>query len=183
MSLRDNIIKSGLKEIPGFPGYFVSEYGDVYSIRSRKGDGRLRRLTACKSGRYLLVGLQTGKRGVNAKMHNRRIHTLVLTTFVGPRKSGQCTRHLDGNGTNNRLDNLAWGSYSENELDKRAHGRAPIGSRHGCAKLNERKVIQIRKLHSQGWLQEDIAIKFGISRPHVSRIISGKCWTHIKGEN
>ncbi len=182
MSLRSNIIKSGLKEIPGFPGYFVSKYGDVYSTR-REGrpsktegnaNGQLHRKTLHKSGRYIGVRLH-----IDGKSYSYRVHTLVLTTFARPRKSGQCARHLDGNGVNNYLSNLCWGSYSENEIDKRAHGRAPIGSKHGRAKLNDKKVREIRRLYSKGWLQKDLAVKFGVSRHHIGEIVNRKCWTHI----
>jgi hypothetical protein len=52
------------------------------------------------------------------------VHQLVAEAFIGPRPDGQEVRHLDGNGLNNRLENLAYGSHQENMLDRRAHGTA-----------------------------------------------------------
>lgn len=52
----------------------------------------------------------------------RRVHHLVLAAFVGPRPPGMETRHMDGDPTNNRLSNLAYGTHSENLRDKARHG-------------------------------------------------------------
>src|SRR5215469_1648817 len=51
------------------------------------------------------------------------VHRLVLLAFTGPAPAGTECRHLDGNPRNNRLENLAWGTRSENSLDDVVHGR------------------------------------------------------------
>lgn len=48
------------------------------------------------------------------------VHRLVAEAFL--RGSGEVVRHLDGNPHNNRADNLAWGTQSENVLDEVRHG-------------------------------------------------------------
>ena len=68
-------------------------------------------------GGYLFVNLcKEGKRS------NWRIHTLVLTAFVGPRLDGMECLHGDGNPANNRVENLRWGTGSQNSLDAVRHG-------------------------------------------------------------
>lgn len=47
----------------------------------------------------------------------RFVHALVLAAFVGPRPPGMVTRHLNGNKVDNRPENLAYGTHSENQLD------------------------------------------------------------------
>jgi len=42
--------------------------------------------------------------------------------FRGLPKPGEVCRHLNGNPHDNRLDNLSWGTPSENMLDKARHG-------------------------------------------------------------
>lgn len=51
-----------------------------------------------------------------------KVATLVLTTFCGPRPPGWYACHGDGDPTNSRLDNLAWGTPQSNALDRRRHG-------------------------------------------------------------
>jgi hypothetical protein len=51
-----------------------------------------------------------------------RVHRLVAAAFLGPCPEGKEVRHLDGNPANNDLSNLAYGTRSENRLDRVVHG-------------------------------------------------------------
>lgn len=62
-----------------------------------------------------------------------RVHTLVLTAFVGPRPPGKEGLHDDGDGANNALSNLRWGTSTENSYDTVRHGRHHYSSRDRCA--------------------------------------------------
>jgi hypothetical protein len=90
--------------IPGFEGYEASDQGGVRSqgqclTRYSNGDG-------------------TGYQWVYTRFGKLYVHHAVLTTFRGPAEVGQESRHYDGNDTNNRLENLLWGTRSENTLDQ-----------------------------------------------------------------
>jgi hypothetical protein len=50
------------------------------------------------------------------------VHRLVLSAFCGSPETGQECRHLNGIQTDNRIENLAWGSRSENSIDQVNHG-------------------------------------------------------------
>lgn len=52
-----------------------------------------------------------------------RVHILVAQAFTGPRPEGLDIRHLDGNPGNNHVENLAYGTRSENLRDAVRHGR------------------------------------------------------------
>ena len=54
--------------------------------------------------------------------HNCKLGRLMLLTFVGPPEPGQVCRHLDDVPSNNALENLCWGTQSENMHDKVANG-------------------------------------------------------------
>lgn len=56
------------------------------------------------------------------RRHILRVHILVLETFIGPRPDGKLGCHDDGNPANNALDNLYWGTPSENQMDRVRHG-------------------------------------------------------------
>ena len=106
------------------------------------------------------------------------IHRIVLECFVGP-ANGLEARHLNGVPTDNRLENLAWGTGKENSADTLSHGRRPIGSRHGYAKLNEQKVQEILCLISQQLTLKEIARLYGVCPATISNIRDGLTWGHV----
>lgn len=110
------------KSAVGYEGiYEVSNLGRVRSMprfdaRGRRVRGRIRALAAQSSG-HLYVNLHKGGRGSTEK-----VHRLIATAFLGPSRPGQEVRHLDGDPSNNRVDNLQWGTRSENIRDSVRHG-------------------------------------------------------------
>ena len=116
--------------IPGYTGlYEVSTDGRVRSVArtvawGRHGQTRYKQKElkqfASKNG-YACVKL--AKRGVTRTEY---VHELVLRAFAGPRpetvERGEI-RHLDGDKTNNTLQNLCYGTVKENAADRVAHKR------------------------------------------------------------
>lgn len=96
-----------MQKIPGFPNYSITKGGSVYShilnrwLKSSK-----------RQNGYLQIELYQ-----NGKRFGKKIHRLVLETFIGPCPQGMETRHLNNCRTDNRLKNLCWGTRSENTLD------------------------------------------------------------------
>ncbi|MCS5478726.1 HNH endonuclease [Corynebacterium sp. YIM 101645] len=119
------------KWIPGWEGYyFASDKGRVLSAYRQDGRGlNMGRvlITSTDVKGYPLVTLY--RYGVP---HTRRVHVLVLETFTGPRPEGMEARHLNGNKTDNRVDNLAWGTRSENTLDAVRHRTHPSAAKTHC---------------------------------------------------
>ena len=60
------------------------------------------------------------------KQCTRFVHSLVLTAFVAPRPEGMYALHKDDDPTNNSLDNLYWGTQSENIRQCVTAGRHPL---------------------------------------------------------
>ena len=92
-------------EVPGFEKYLVSDQGRVAKIM-RPG--------STEKQRYPMVSLP-----IDGGRQNRYVHEMVLSAFVGPRPEGAVARHLNDIPTDNRLENLRWGSRSENQFDWR----------------------------------------------------------------
>jgi len=131
--------------------YQVSNLGQVRS--NKYGVWRL--LTPRRKRRgYLNVALC--KKG-HASNHD--IHTLVLTTFVGPRPEGLVCCHLDSDPSNNCVTNLEWNTQSENNRQCSQAGRY-VGSR----KLTEGEVRTIR---NSGLTNRQLATQFGL---HIETI-------------
>ena len=110
------------RAIAGHEGaYEVSNLGRVRSLeRLSRGGRRIggRDLKLVRgSGGYLQVNLY-GASGPRAML----VHRLVLAAFGGAPGEGMQARHLDGDQSNNRADNLAWGTSSENIRDQLRHG-------------------------------------------------------------
>lgn len=97
--------------------YEVSDAGRVRSIARPGTRGGILRGEVHPDG-YPSVKLSKGGR----KKH-LTVHVLVATAFRGPRPDGQECRHLNGDPSDNRLENLAWGTSAENSQDMIGHGR------------------------------------------------------------
>jgi hypothetical protein len=90
-------------------------------------------------------------------------------------------RHLDGDASNNRVSNLAWGTHLENEADKISHGRTIRGERQGNSKLTEWDVLWIRRFAKYGFAtQAYLAEIFMVCQAQISRINTRKEWAWLE---
>lgn len=144
--------------------YKISSNGDIYSLITNK---ILRPATHPKG--YKLVVLGSRKDG---SRRTEKVHQLVLKTFIGPRPKGFECAHMDGNPGNNSIDNLKWVTAKENTKHKWIHGTM-------TSKLSEWKVLSIRKLLKQGFLQKELAEYFNVSHYLINLISNKKVWYHI----
>lgn len=117
--------------IRGYEGvYEVSNLGNVRSL-DRYCNGRWPGSTRFYPGRklnptplrytrgpdYLVVTLR-----YNGSRDYKKVHHLVAEAFLGPRPEGLLIRHLNGDGGDNRAENLAYGTHAENAADAIRHG-------------------------------------------------------------
>lgn len=54
------------------------------------------------------------------------------------------------------------------------------GERNGSARLNSEKVREIRRLSAAGMRQVDLADRFGITQPNISKIVRREAWAHVE---
>lgn len=88
---------SKFKTIPGFSRYMISEYGDVYSIPSKKI------IAVAKNwAGYLTVTITDDKNFRSP----RKVHRLVYLTYIGPLKDNLVVDYKDDNKLNNHYSNL-----------------------------------------------------------------------------
>ena len=169
--------------IPNFDGYEVSSFGQVrsYLVTSKYNKlcklPKLKKLVPTKDGKYLQVGLSS-----NSGWKTHRVHTLVLTTFIGPKPTQyhECC-HADGNASNNLVSNLRWGTPTENANDRVKHGTQIKGESCNLSVLKEDQVKEIKQalpLWKRG-LGKFFAAKFNVCEAVVSSIKNGKTWAHI----
>ena len=111
--------------VAGFPGYFASADGRVRSRRNGK-DVLLKPTTARGYKRLTVI--------LNGRRVKRSVHQLVARAFCGEPASGQHVRHLNGNRSDNRASNLAFGTPSENRYDAVKHGTHNLARKTHCPK-------------------------------------------------
>jgi hypothetical protein len=167
--------------VPGWAYYQVSNLGRVRSLdrevaprgRAYTMPGVVLRPGADKNGYSLVVLVQSPRR------KTMKVHALVLQSFVGPAPIGMQCRHLDGNRTNNTLENLCWGTILENHADKRRHGTMIRGETVGNARLTEATVRSIRARSFGGEKRSQLAKEYAVSENTIRHILFGKTWRHI----
>jgi len=119
----------------------------------------------------------------NGKSKSFLIHRLLLETFVGPCQSGMECRHLDGNRLNFSLDNLKWGTRSENcrdaVLHKTRYKPDTEGSKNGNSKLSDKQVLEIDFLITKGIGLGEITKRFGVSFTTVWSIKMRKTYKYL----
>ena len=172
-------VKEQWKDVVGYEGlYQVSDMGVVKRIAIGQGSVSGRILKHRKRGEYKHLGVVLYK---NKKPKAFLIHRLVLVAFRGLCPNGMEARHLNGNGGDNRIDNLSWDTHSVNMQDRKSHGTTYNGDQKGSsnpsAKINEKKVKMIKKHLREGKLRgSQIARLFEISPQAVCCIKKGRNW-------
>jgi len=123
-------------------------------------------------------------------------HRTVVLSFDGPPPTDQHTdvRHLDGDKSNNRLDNLLWGTRSENMLDVRRHKaetkRSAVkteilrakakGTWFGGRTWDERLVQSVLRLEAEKRITlEEAAELLDVSRHTVQNLVLGRTRDYV----
>lgn len=113
--------------------YAVSSYGRMYSKRA----GRCLSIKSFDNDGYVKVAPHG---------NTKRLNRIVAQTFIPNPDSKTTVNHIDGNKTNNRVDNLEWSTRSEQMIHAYKHGlKKPMrGSENANAKLTDEQVKAIR---------------------------------------
>jgi hypothetical protein len=163
------------KNIPGYEGqYQVSTLGNVRSLdRVITCEGKVKgKYTSLRKGKLLRPGRSISGHLTTAlgRNNSRCVHELVLLAFVGPAPVKHECRHLNGNPADNRLENLKWGTRSENIKDKTAHG---------LSKLKPLDVAFIKKslINAPRGTQAKLARQFNVTEGTIWEIKKGR--THV----
>ena len=173
-------------QIPGWEGYYsASNLGRIKSepriitefnsTKTQNVPGKILKQTLNNSGKhYWRVSLSK-----NSKIKYSSVHQLVCWAFLGEQGQGIEVRHLDGNCRNNRLDNLAYGTRSENITDAKAHGTFPLYEKRPGAILTKQKAIEIAE--SKKTLKE-LSKEYGVHWLTIRQIKIGETWSEITKE-
>lgn len=165
------------KDIPGYEGkYQASSAGRVRSVdhyvRCGPGGTRMRPVMGqiLKPGRYCKSGHVSVVLGKGAA--GSPVHQLVALAFLGPCPKGSEVLHADGNPKNNCVDNLRYGTRTENILDVYRQGKA-------WRKLTAKDALDIKRRLANGEMGSSIARFYNVSATTVSHIKHGRIFAWL----
>jgi len=158
-------MKNIFTNIVAFEDYLIYESGRIISLKN----GGRKELKICKGKQgYCYVNLcEDGKRTF------KQVHRLVAQHFIPNPDNLPEVNHLDGDKSNNHKSNLEWCTSKQNKIHGTNLGLYPSGIKHCRSKLTESDVLHIRNLKGIK-TQKELSLMFGVSRPHISLVQSGK---------
>ncbi len=147
------------KDIEGYDGYKISNYGRVHTYRY--GRDKIKKTVYDKYGYpyTVLFNKDGGKRFL--------VHRLVAQAFIPNPNNKPQVNHIDGNPNNSYYNNLEWCTAKENI--KHAIDIGLIKR-----KLSQKDIDDIRLLGNNVDIRvADIAKRYSVSKNMVDRIIKG----------
>lgn len=173
------------KPIKGYEGtYFVSNHGNVYSLRSAK------LLTPIKTrAGYLRVHLS-----VNGNCKSYVIHRLVALAFIPNPLNKPTVNHKNEQKTDNRVENLEWATNLEQNIygtriervkahtdyKNRGIDYATVASKHDYKNLNRNQMKPVLQFDKNGFFinrfdgLSEAARSLGISAGHLCSCLKGR---------
>ena len=169
------------KDIPGYEGcYQASTAGRIKSIAhpvAGKNPYTGKPFIRMVSERILRPGRYSKSGHVSVPLGRRTngilVHRLVMRTFVGNCPEGMEVLHKNGNLVDNRLENLRYGTRTENILDVFYQGKR-------WRKLNVDDVQAIRFGISSGFTGVELSRMFGVSPTIISSIKKKRTFSWLR---
>ena len=155
----DGHIRSVDRKVKG-----VNHYAGKIFYRTAKGK-ILRPGRYSKSG-HLSVVLGRGNNGLP-------VHQLIARTFLGECPNGCEVLHGNGNPVDNRVENLRYGTRTENILDVYKNGGR-------WRKMSVDDVKEIRAALSCGFSGKELSKRYKVSQTTISCIKRGKTFSWLK---
>ena len=161
--------------IPEFPDYYITNNGVVYSRKiKRNAKGRIKRLkTRLDKNWYEVVCLYK-----DGSCRLKSVHRLVAEIFIQQPLGKTQVNHIDGNKTNNVVDNLEWVSckeniqHSYNALKRKPTWTGRSGSKHNTS-IGVIQIFNNKQINTFGSMSE-ASRATGIHGCDISRCCSGK---------
>lgn len=157
--------------------YYVSKYGSIFS-QDKKDDTKIKQLStpADNFGYPLTV--------VNGK--TKRVHRIVVETFIRELEQGEVVNHLSGIKTQNDLNNLEITDYKGNTqhawdtgLINASNRKALLKKLHERRKLTFEDAEEIRKLHKEeNKGQRELSRMYNCNVNTISQILKNKAYTY-----
>lgn len=175
------------EDIKGYEGlYQISNLGKVKSLARKRYCGHKYSKPQLRKGRILkqhydYLGYKRVRLSKNQKTKTLTLHRLLAINFIENPYNKPNINHIDGDKSNNDLNNLEWCTQKENVQHSYELGlsKARKGEDNNKSKLKVKDVKEIRRLHKQKMTQTDIAKMFDVSIANISEIVNFKTWKEV----
>jgi len=158
------------KDVPEWDGLY--EVSDKGRVRNRT-TGRILSQQVTRNYYYVCLAAPGRRR------RNMSVHRLVLRAF-NPGDDSLTVNHMNCNKLDNRIENLEWATYQENNRHAIANGRNDSrGSKNYQAKLTEDAA---RVIANSNVSLRVLSYMFDTTWSTCSRIRNGKTWAHATGK-
>ena len=156
------------KDIIGYDQYQVSNYGRVKTTANKatRKERILKPLIHPKG--YFRVALWKDN-----KSKFFFIHRLVAKYFISNPENKPTINHIDGDKSNNHIDNLEWTTYRENMNHAIENRISACGERNGRSKLNWTQIEEIRSSHLTS---DELAAIYSVHKSTINRIKRKEGW-------
>lgn len=190
-NLKRNIVYRRL-DFLDLPGYRVGTDGSIWTRLQIIGHGlgggtfstldkKWRKMKSAKKGSYRNLSF-----GNKSKVKYITLHRLILLSFAGSCQRDAVCRHLNGDPSDNRIENLRWGTSKQNSADRERHGRTSKrqGEANAMVKLTDNTVKTIKLIWNASNedlldLSSRLSIIHNVSLQTIINIVKGVSWKHI----
>lgn len=165
-------------KIKGFENYEVSTSGEVRSLNyARSGECKQLKPTKMRNG-YLLVAFSKCN-----KRYTKTVHRLVAEAFIPNPDNLSDVDHINGDRTDNRVENLRWCSHKDNQgydlcrqRMSEAHTGKKLSEQHrdNISKANKGKPKPHFEVKIDQYTLDDVFVRTWKSTMEIERVLGFK---------
>lgn len=157
----------------------IKGFRELYQISNL---GRVRRIDNKKILKPL--NLSNGYKGVRLYKNKKeattkKIHRMVAEYFISNPLNLPQVNHIDGNKSNNKVNNLEWCSNEYNMNHAVMSNLIKKGEERNSSKCTEKSLLLLQNLIDYGFTIKQLSIIYLISKNAMKEIIRGNSYKHL----